>query len=114
MDWRFILSLVFSVIVAIFAIQNAGAIDVKFLFWELSVSQALVILLSAVFGAIAVMLLSLIRWVRLRTKIKSSAKTVATLEEENQVLRQRLEQEITKNTEAAEEALKSSGASQNN
>ncbi len=96
MDWRFVVSLLFAVVVAIFAIQNADSVDVKFLAWSLSVSQALVILISAVFGAIVVMFLSIIRWVRMRSQIKSAHKEVAALEEVNQNLAARLEACTTK------------------
>ena len=96
MDWKFVLALVFALIVAIFALQNAGAVDISFLNLELSVSQALVILISAVFGALVVMLLSLIRWIKCQSKIKSSAKTINTLEMENKQLKMKLEEYTAK------------------
>lgn len=91
MDIRFVLSLLFAIIVAVFAIQNAGVVNFDLFMWSFSVSQALVILISAVCGAIAVMLLGIIRWVRLNSKIRSSAKTIVALEEENKQLKQKLE-----------------------
>lgn len=91
MDWKFILALVFALIVAVFAIQNAGAVDISFLTMELSISQALVILVSAAFGALVVFLLSLVRWIKCQTKIKSSAKTISALEQENKQLKMKLE-----------------------
>ena len=90
MDWRFVLSLLFAVIVAIFAIQNADAVEVEFFTINITISQALIILISAVFGAITVMLFGLVRWVKLRSKVKSLTKTITILEEENRVLEQRL------------------------
>lgn len=91
MDWKFVLALVFALIVAVFALQNASAVDISFLNLELSISQALVILLSAVFGALVVMLLSLIRWIKCQSKIKSSAKTITALELEVKQLKLKLE-----------------------
>lgn len=91
MDWRFILSLLFAVIVAVFALQNAPAVEIRFLTFTVSVSQALVILISAMFGAVTVALFSTVRWFKMKSKAKSSAKTIATLEETNRVLQQRVD-----------------------
>jgi len=92
MDWKFVLALVFALIVAVFALQNAGAVDISFLTMELSISQALVILISAAFGALVVFLLSLVRWIKCQSKIKSAAKTISALEQENKQLKMRTEQ----------------------
>ena len=92
MDWKFVLALVFALIVAIFALQNAGAVDISFLTMELSMSQALVILISAAFGALAVLLLSLVRWIKCQSKIKNQSKAISALEQENRQLKMRLEE----------------------
>jgi len=99
MDWRFVLSLIFALLVSIFALQNAGSVDINFLFMKLSISQALVIFISAIFGAATVMMLSVIRWIKLNSKIKSSLKTITALEEENNELKAKLEEIKTKDTE---------------
>ena len=91
MDWKFVLALVFALLVAVFALQNAGAVDISFLTMELSVSQALVILISAAFGALVVFLLSLVRWLKCQAKIKGSTKTINALEQENKQLKMKLE-----------------------
>lgn len=95
MDWKFVLALVFALIVAVFALQNAVAVDISFLTMELSISQALVILISAAFGALAVLLLSLVRWIKCQTKIISQTKSISALEQENKVLKMRLEEKLT-------------------
>jgi lipopolysaccharide assembly protein A len=91
MDWRFILSLLFAVVVTILALQNAGPVEVNFFTIKIAVSQALVILISTMFGAVIVMLLSLVRLVKLRSKVKNSTKTIIALEEENRQLIYKLE-----------------------
>ncbi len=48
----FVFSLIMALIVAIFAIQNSAAIPIKILFWEINFSLAIIILLSAVIGAV--------------------------------------------------------------
>jgi uncharacterized integral membrane protein len=91
MDWKFVLALIFALIVAVFALQNAGAVDISFLTLELTISQALVILISAVFGALVVLLLSLVRWIKSQGKLKNLSKSVASLEQENKQLKLRLQ-----------------------
>ncbi len=90
MDWRFVLSLLFAVIVAIFAVQNANTADIKFLYMHLTISQALIIIVSAIVGAVTVFLLSIIRLFKLKKKIKDANKAVAALKEENEQLKQAL------------------------
>lgn len=102
MDWKFVLALIFSLIVAIFALQNADAVDISFLTLELSISQALVILISAAFGALAVLLLSLIRWIKYQSKLKSASKAISALEQENGLLKIRLEEYTAKKEQSAE------------
>ena len=57
LELKFIVSLIFAVIVSIFAIQNAGSIEVRFFFANFRISQAVVILGSTIIGAIIVLLL---------------------------------------------------------
>ena len=104
MDWKFVLALIFALLVAVFALQNAGAVDISFLTMELSISQALVILISAAFGALVVLLLSLIRWIKCQSRIKSSIKSINALEQENKLLKLKLEELTTKQELPAETA----------
>ena len=99
MDWKFVLALIFALIVAVFALQNAGAVDISFLTLELTISQALVILISAVFGALVVLLLSLVRWIKNQGKLKNLLKSVASLEQENKQLKLKLEEKNNSLTE---------------
>lgn len=96
MDWKFVVALIFALIVAIFAIQNAGVVEVSFLTFELSMSMALVILISAVFGALVALMLSLIRWFRAKTKEKNASKTINKLEQENKQLKTKLDELVSK------------------
>lgn len=102
MDWKFVLALIFALLVAVFALQNAGAVDISFLTMELSISQALVILISAAFGALVVLLLSLIRWIKCQSRIKSSIKSINALEQENKLLKLKLEEYTAKQEQQAE------------
>lgn len=61
MKFKSILLLIFSALIAIIAIQNAQAIEVKFLLWKFSASQILVILGSFGLGLLGGILISMIR-----------------------------------------------------
>jgi len=93
---RFVLSLVFALIVAIFALQNANTVDINFLYMHIAISQALIILISAIIGAITVLFPSVIRSFKLKKKIKEAGKAIAALKEENEQLKQALDTEKSK------------------
>jgi len=98
MDWKFVLVLIFSLLVAVFTMQNADAVNVQFLTFEFTqVSQALVILISAVAGALIALLFGAIRWVRDKTKLMSAKKSIAGLETQVKQLKIMLDAEIAKN-----------------
>ncbi|MEW6770162.1 MAG: LapA family protein [Bacillota bacterium] len=60
-----ILGLLFALLVAVFAVQNATLVDIRFLGWEFKgISLALVVLGAAAGGALMVFILSLGREVR--------------------------------------------------
>jgi uncharacterized integral membrane protein len=90
MSWKFVLSLFFSLVVAIFAIQNAEVVSVNFLFKKVAISQALIILVSAILGAVIVALLGLIGQVKLKTSQRNDKKAISLLEEENKELKAKL------------------------
>ena len=84
MGWRFILSLGFSIIIALFAIANAGSVRVNFIFAVYEVSQAIVILISAIVGAVIVMLLSIVKNIKLNMRISSQEKVISELQREKE------------------------------
>lgn len=53
MKFKSIVVLTLMLIVALFSVQNAEVITVRFLVWHFTLSQALVILLAAFCGALA-------------------------------------------------------------
>lgn len=59
MKFKTIVGLLFAAIIIIFSLQNAEIIDVKFLFWKLSISRVLVILGSFAIGLLVGVLLSI-------------------------------------------------------
>ena len=82
MSWKFVLSLIFALIVAVFAIQNAESVGVTLLFKKTEISQALIILISAVLGALIVAFLGLISQMKLKAAIRENKKIIAQLEKQ--------------------------------
>lgn len=83
MSIRLIIALLFAVVVSLFAIQNADVVSVSFMAAKLQISQALVILLSAIIGAIMAMLFGVVRWIKTTQKTSAQHKTIVRLEKEN-------------------------------
>lgn len=97
MDWKFVLVLIFSLFVAIFTMQNSEAVNIQFLGFEFNqISQALIILISAVSGAVIVLLFGAIRWVKDKSIIMGSKKSIAGLETQVKQLKIMLDTEIAK------------------
>lgn len=70
MQFYLISALVFSLLVAIFAIQNTETVVIKFLPWSFSVSLVLIVLGSAVAGALVLYFLGLFKQVGAWMKIR--------------------------------------------
>lgn len=96
MQAGFIISLVFAIIVAVFALRNGSNVNIDFLFAKIQVSQAIVIFVSAALGAIIVTILGLVRHVKLTIKIKEQSKQISSLENEKQLLENKIEEIIVK------------------
>ncbi|WDV47546.1 LapA family protein [Clostridiaceae bacterium M8S5] len=80
MQAGFIGSLIFAILITIFALQNATAVDVKILFTTVTMSQALVILVSASLGAIVVAIFGLIREYKANNKMKELNNNISEFE----------------------------------
>lgn len=89
MQFYSLLALIFALLVAIFAIQNASTVEINFLTWRFpQISLVLVILGSAAFGALVVFLLGLVKQLRMVREIrdiknqnKKLNETIASLEQ---------------------------------
>lgn len=77
MQIGFVLSLIFATLIAIFAIQNSAIIYVKFFFTSFEVSQALIIFISAVLGAVIAMFLGIRREYTFKKEIKQLQKSAS-------------------------------------
>lgn len=66
-----IVALLFALIVAVFAVQNATAVDIRFLFWKIDqVPLSLLILISVAAGAIIVFVVGAFRQLRTSMQVR--------------------------------------------
>lgn len=80
MQWKFIVSLFLAVFVTIFALQNSDPVSVRFFISTTEMSQALIIILSAVVGAIIALYLGLVKQLSLSKTIKEKDNKIRNLE----------------------------------
>ncbi|TZE83507.1 lipopolysaccharide assembly protein LapA domain-containing protein [Calorimonas adulescens] len=99
-QYYIILVLIFAILVSIFAISNAAPVDINFLYWHYTISQALVILLSAATGAVAIGIVGVFGQVSHGIKVRGLNNRIKNLEKENEELRVQL-QGLQREIEAA-------------
>lgn len=87
MQVLFIFSLVFAILVSIFAVMNSDPVTIKLLWKQYEFSQAIVILGSAAFGAIIVALLGIVNRVKTTLKVRELQNKIKGLEKELEELR---------------------------
>lgn len=92
MERGFIFSLIFAVIVAVFALKNGDKVLIDFLFTKVEISQAIVIFLSAILGAVTVSILGIVKNVKFRKEIKVLNKKVNSMVNKNKDLELLLEE----------------------
>lgn len=76
-----VIALIFAVAVAVFAVQNAGTVTVTFGVWRVETSLVVVILISAVLGAVVTALLGLPRAVKARRRLREESARLMELEQ---------------------------------
>jgi uncharacterized integral membrane protein len=70
MQKQFVFLLIVAILVAIFAITNAEVVAVRLFFWTFELSGSLLILISVALGALLVVLLNAVTWIKQRNTIK--------------------------------------------
>ena len=99
MSFNLLLALLFALILAIFAAQNAKPVVIQFLGWEWITSLVVVIVGSAALGALLVGTLSLVRQVGMRMQVRDRQNRLRQAEQQLEQAQRRLaeqEQEITR------------------
>jgi uncharacterized integral membrane protein len=86
MQRTLILLLIFTVLIAVLALQNSGEVEIKLWFWSIRTSMVLLLILTFAFGALAGILFSLPGWSRRpsRKKREQQASTVPESGKENE------------------------------
>ncbi len=74
-----IVFLLLAIGVALFAVQNAGPVALRFGFWSVEMSLVVVVLVAAALGAILASLLSLPGWIRDRRLLRQQSKELQAL-----------------------------------
>lgn len=90
------MAFVFSLLVAVFAIQNALPVTVSFITWSFQTSLVIVILGAATFGALAIVSLAVPMQLKTRWDAKKVRQRQGELEAEVKTLQERLEKEMAK------------------
>lgn len=96
-----VLGLIFAIAVALFAVQNATRVDITLLVWQLkSISLVLVILGSALIGAISAGLFGIVKQLKLIKKLRDCKNIMNAQELEIEYLKKKLaKEEPTENSE---------------
>ena len=97
-----ILALVFSLIIAIFAIANNQLIEVNYLYGKAEVSAIVVILGAAILGALVIFLLSMFRQIRMSFQIRSLRNELENYKNKMMELEKERERLVTQVEHAAE------------
>jgi uncharacterized integral membrane protein len=80
-----LVALVFALVIAVLAVQNPGAVTLKFLLWEVPNAPLVTVILgSALGGGIAVLAIDLVRFWKYGTRLRQYA-------HENQRLKEQLD-----------------------
>jgi uncharacterized integral membrane protein len=74
-----IFSLILAILVAMFAVQNAGPVTLRFAFWSVETSLVVVILVAAAAGAAMASFLGLPGWIRDRRRLRAQARELEAL-----------------------------------
>lgn len=72
-----VISLLFAALVAIFALQNAQTVPIKFFMWQPEASIAVIVLLFAAAGAFIAAIIGIVRQVRLGLRLRNTKTELA-------------------------------------
>ena len=90
MQSGFIFSLIFAVFIGLFALRNGGPVTIDLFFTELVLSQALVIIFSALLGAIVIYFLNFFKILHYKKEIKTQQKRYESVDSEIQDLNNKI------------------------
>lgn len=103
MQLTIVVSLVFAVFIALFAVQNAGVVAINFLWYTVSLSQAVVILCSALIGVLIMLPFDAVKTIKHKLKLKEMSGENKRLKEELKKLDSQKETVIQEKPQTVEE-----------
>lgn len=74
-----IVFLILAILVAVFSVQNAGPVTLRFGFWSVETSLVVVILVAAAAGAAMASMVGLPGWIRDRRRLRVQARELEAL-----------------------------------
>lgn len=95
MQKSFIIILILAVIIGIFALSNSEPVNIDFIFTEIELSQAIVIFICVLLGALIATLFGLIRQMSLKKEIKELKTKNTSLQNEVEELKLRIDDKET-------------------
>lgn len=90
MQSGFIFSLIFAVFIGLFALRNGGPVTIDLFFTEIAMSQALVIIFSALLGALVIYLLNFFKILHFKREIKTLNKKGESVDSDIQALNNKI------------------------
>ncbi|HYE80774.1 MAG TPA: LapA family protein [Clostridia bacterium] len=82
MQFIIVISMIISILIAFFAVQNAGVVVVNLLWYKVSMSQAVIILCSALFGVLIMLPFDIARTIKYKLKLMDLSGENKRLKEE--------------------------------
>ncbi len=82
MEKRFVIALIFVVIIALFALNNAEKVMIDLFFVKIELHQAVVIFLSSILGAVTTAILGSVKNYTLTKETKNMAKELENIKED--------------------------------
>lgn len=95
MQKSFVIILILAVIIGIFALSNSEVVAIDFMFTEIMLSQAIVIFICVLLGALVASLFGLIRQMSLKKEIKELKTQNTNLKNEVEELKLKIEDKET-------------------
>ena len=87
MQKNVIITLVFAIFVALFALLNADKVPVNLVFTQIEISAALVILISACLGAVIVYSLEAVQKIKVKKQCKAAETNLKACQEQLETIR---------------------------
>lgn len=117
MQLNVVLTLIFAVVITVFAVVNSAAVTVNLIFTTLELSLAIVIVASGLIGACIIWFFGIVKIMRLKKKIKDESRKCLELEKlltQNELSIKSMEEKIFRLEEKERDLMKREALSDNN